>query len=502
MVESKIVSFEEMIKSEKQYRREGKKIVLCHGLFQSLHIGHMRYLKQSRNYGDIVFAAIVSDKHADNYAKVDFNERLRAEAVASLDWIDEVVVNPYKDILELIKQLKPDVFVKGFESGDITREQSCDEARLLENMGVKLVVTKENDVFSSSQINRYLAGMPEEIHKYLNIFKQRHTLDEVQGILDAMQHLNVLIIGDTILDEYQYCQAIGKSSKDPTLALKYKSSDIFAGGVLSVANHVAEFSRRVDLVTILGENNSYEDFIRSKLKGNINPKFLVKPNSPTLIKRRFIDGYAMNKLLEIYIMNDSALDMNLEQEFYNFVQSNLSNYDLVITSDFGHGTVSSRLKKLLAQQAHFLAVNAQSNAGNRGFNSITKYPRADYITMAEHEIRLEMRDLTGRLLPMMSQIARGVQCEKIVVTRGRKGCTVFDKGGSFTQVPSFAQNVVDRIGAGDAFFALTSLAAVQRVSEEIIGFIGNVAGSLAVEIMGNEKSIKKQRVGDFIKNLL
>ena len=77
--------------------------------------------------------------------------------------------------------------------------------------------------------------------------------------------LNVLVIGDTILDEYRYCDVIGKSSKDPALAVKYQSHDLFAGGVLAVANHVANFANKVRLVTVLGDHDSHEKFIRSQL---------------------------------------------------------------------------------------------------------------------------------------------------------------------------------------------------------------------------------------------
>jgi bifunctional ADP-heptose synthase (sugar kinase/adenylyltransferase) len=116
---------------------------------------------------------------------------------------------------------------------------------------------------------------------------QKILLQEAQTI-DNMAKLNVLVIGDTILDEYQYCEAIGKSSKDPVLALKYQSHDLFAGGVLAVANHVANSANSVKLVTVLGERDSHEDFIHSQLTSNIDPLFIVQDNAPILIKRRFI----------------------------------------------------------------------------------------------------------------------------------------------------------------------------------------------------------------------
>ena len=310
------------------------------------------------------------------------------------------------------------------------------------------------------------------------------------------------MVGDTIIDEYQFCSTIGKSSKDPVLALKYENSDMFAGGVLAVANHIAGFVDKVDLVTVLGKEESYEKFVLSGLKSNISPQYILKPNAPTLVKRRFVDGYSTNKLFEVYIMDDSFLDNKQEQELYDLFRVKLPAYDLVVVSDFGHGTISQGMVDNLVRNARFLAVNTQSNAGNRGFNTITKYPKADYVSLAEHEIRLEMRDTTGRLFPMIRKLAQDMLCCHFVVTRGKKGCMLTDKQGDLFQVPGFSQDVVDRVGAGDAFFVITSLFSVLNAPGELLGFVGNVVGSLAVSVMGNKKSIDKASVLGYIQHLL
>lgn len=157
---------------------------------------------------------------------------------------------------------------------------------------------------------------------------------------------------------------------------------------------------------------------------------------------------------------------------------------------------------ILARNAPFLAVNTQSNAGNRGFNPITKYLKADYVSLAEHEIRLEMRDTAGRLFPMIRKLAQDMSCRHFVVTRGKKGCMLTDRQGRLIQVPGFSQNVVDRVGAGDAFFVMTSLFSVLDAPGELLGFVGNVVGSLAVSVMGNKKPIDKLSGMEYIRQLL
>jgi bifunctional ADP-heptose synthase (sugar kinase/adenylyltransferase) len=286
------------------------------------------------------------------------------------------------------------------------------------------------------------------------------------------------------------------------LALRYRSNDLFAGGAAAVANHVASFAGHVQLVTVLGESDSHEDFIKSKLQPNVTPCFTVQPGAPTLIKRRFLDGYTFNKLLEVYIMDNTGLPEDMDAEFCRWVKESLPQYDLVIAADFGHGAISDRMVLILSEKALFLAVNTQANAGNRGFHTISRYPRADYVCLAEHEIRLDKRKMTGNLEPMMDELAEKLSCRTIMVTRGRSGSLARGRNDTFVASPSLAVEVVDRVGAGDAFFSVTALAAAQGLEEELIGFIGNVVGGLAVGAVGNQKPIDKLTVKKYVTSLL
>ncbi len=502
----KIKNIEELAAMLPSYRAEGKKIVHCHGVFDLLHIGHIRYFEQARRMGDVLVVTLTPDGFVDKGPhRPAFPENLRAEAVASLNCVDLVAINKWPTAEETLRLLRPDVYVKGPEfkdpSSDMTGKMAREE-KVVREIGAILAFT-EDIVFSSTQlINRYLSNFSQEINKYLNLLRQRYSLQNILDILDHMASRNVMAIGDTILDEYQYCEPIGKSSKDPILALRYQSHDLFAGGVLAVANHVANFANRVQLVTVLGERDSYADFILSQLHPNVIPYFAIQKNAPTLIKRRFIESYSLNKLFEVYVMDNSGLPEEKDRQVCDWLKENLPKYDLIITADFGHGAISKNMVHILAEHAGFLAVNTQANAGNRGFHLLTRYPRANYVCLAEHEIRLLMRDLSGDLRPMMNELAEKMGCSKFVVTQGRKGCIVRGADGKFIKVPSFARNIVDRIGAGDAFFGMTSLGAVQGISDELLGFLGNIMGSLAVEIVGNKKSIDKLSVKKYLVSLL
>ncbi|CAN2046985.1 Cytidyltransferase [Candidatus Magnetomoraceae bacterium gMMP-1] len=468
----KIKKIDELAELLKTFRNQNKKIVHCHGVFDLLHIGHIRYFEQARMMGDILVVTVTADDYVDKGPhRPAFTEVLRAEAVASLNCVDYVAVNPWPTAEETLRLLRPHVYVKGSEfkntASDMTGKIAREE-KVVNEIKAKLAFT-EDIVFSSTNlINRYLSNFPDEIQKYFQLFRTRYKLEDILDILDKMSSLNVLIIGDTILDEYQYCSAIGKSSKDPALALKYESHDLFAGGVLAVANHVANFTNKVKLITVLGEYDSHENFIKSQLHFNVSPYFAVQKDAPTLIKRRFIDSYSFNKLFEVYVMDDSGLAENENNEVCKWLQKEISNYDLVIAADFGHGAISSKMVEILRQDAKFLAANTQANAGNSGFHTVMRYPGADYICIADHEMRLEMRDLKTEIRPMIYKLRKKIKCSRLIVTLGRNGCAVCDEQGRFVKIPAFARNVVDRVGAGDAFLSITALAAFLGVPKNLL----------------------------------
>ena len=499
----KIQSIESLAKIVKTEKEKGKKIVHCHGVFDLLHIGHIRYLEQAKKMGDILVVTLTPDHFVDKGPhRPAFKNNLRAEAIASLSCVDYVSINSWPTAEETLRLLKPDFYVKGSEFKNLTSDMTgkiAKEEKVAREVGTKMAFIDDIVFSSTNLINRYFSKFPEDVQNYLKIFRSRYTIDDIMEILDRMTALKILIVGDTIIDEYIYCNAIGKSSKDPTLALKYQSHDKFAGGVLAVANHVANFARCVQLKTVIGDIDSHEKFIASQLKPNVSLSFEIQKNAPTLIKRRFLESYSLNKLLEVYVMDDSGLSTEQDDKVCSWIENNIEHFDIVIASDFGHGAISKKMINILCDKANFLAVNTQANAGNRGFNTFSKYHRADFMCVAEHELRLETRDLKTELRPLMLSQIKKYNYSKMVVTIGSRGCAICEP---YIQIPSFVENAVDRVGAGDAFFAITSLAAYLNSSNELIGFIGNIVGALAVKILGNKKSIDLKATQKFIVSLL
>lgn len=487
-------------------RRAGKRIVHCHGVFDLLHIGHIRYFEQARKFGDVLLVTVTPDRFVDKGDKRPaFTEQLRAEAVASLSTVDFVAVNDWPTAEQTLRHIRPDVYVKGsdFKSveADPTGKLALEE-RVCQDLSIELRFTQDIVFSSTNLINRFFSSFSQEVQDYLDLFRRRYSLDRVLAVVDDLARLKVLLVGDVIVDEYCYCSPLGASSKSPVLAVRYSSRDCFAGGVLTVANHLANFAQSVRLLTVIGERNDYRDFIESALHPSVRPEFWVQDGAPTLVKKRYLDGYTLHKLLEIYTMDDSGLSAAKDRDMSLKFQAEALQHDMVISADFGHGAVGRALRQALVQDAPFLAVNTQVNAGNASMHTISKYAHADYISLTERELRLDARDLKTDLRPLACQTARRFNSRALAVTKGRQGAIMCGPDGAFVAVPAFASKAVDSTGSGDAFFALSSLAVRQGAPPEVAAFLGNVAGALAVQIIGNRQAIDKQSLTKYITSLL
>jgi len=314
--------------------------------------------------------------------------------------------------------------------------------------------------------------------------------------------MKVLIIGDAIIDEYHYCEAMGKASKGTTITTKYIEEERFAGGALATANHVAGFCEDVHLVTCLGDQNSREEFLYNHLKPNIKSKLFYHPDAPTVVKRRFVDPAFLTKMFEICYLNDGGLPEVLNQEVCGYLREHIHDYDLVLVADFGHGFIDKRIIDVICEEARFLAVNAQSNSANAGFNLITKYPKADYVCIDELEARLACRDRFSELEDLAIDIAKKLQCGSVAITHGHHNTLTYASEEGFSETPVFSTEVVDTVGAGDAFLSLTSPCVAIGSPMEIVGFIGNAAGALAVRTVCNKVPVEPVPLLKFITALL
>lgn len=488
-------------------RKEGKKIAHCHGCFDLLHPGHLKHFQAAKKKGDVLVVTLTKDEYVNKGpGRPVFNHHLRADSIAALECVDYVAINEWPTAIETIKILKPHFYVKGSDYADRNNDLTgkiYEEEETVKSIGGSIHFTDEISFSSTSLINTFLSPYPQEAKEFFHIFKKKHPAGDIIKRLKALENLKVLVIGDIIIDEYHYCSGMGKSAKDNIIATKFFNEEIFAGGVLAAANHIAGFCKDVTLLSCIGLKNNYENFITNHLKTNIKQEFYFRNDVPTVIKRRFVDPAFLTKLFEVCYLDDSIpMPKEIEEEICGNLNNTLKQFDLVLVTDFGHGAVTPKIIKLLSEKAKFLAVNVQTNSANLGYNLITKLHRADFICIDEPEARLACHDKTSNLEHLVMDISKKINCEKIIITRGHKGSLAYSPEEGFSEIPVFSKDIVDRIGAGDAFFSVAAPCAYKNNPMEVVGFVGNAVGAIKVLIVGNRSSVEPLSLFKYITTLL
>lgn len=266
---------------------------------------------------------------------------------------------------------------------------------------------------------------------------------------DAVKDLRVLMIGDAIRDRYVFARPLGKAMKESVLSVAYEREEVYDGGIWAAAEHARQVCRMVDVMH--GER--------------------------VMLSSRWMEGSR-----KLWVEHREQVEIGGGGRVRD-----IASYDLVVVIDYGYGTMTPKLIERVTSEARFLAVNAQTNSSNIGFNLITKYPRADYVVIDRGEAQLAAHDRESSIEGVIAKLPY----ERIVVTLGSEGAVGFERG-TFHREPARADRVVDTMGAGDAFLAVSAPFAAARASIRELVEIGNRAGAAKVGVLGHRRAIRRE----------
>ena len=506
-MKQKIYSLDKLQRIISEKKSVGKKIILCHGVFDLLHIGHIKHFKQAKELGDILAVTLTPDIYVNKGPKRPvFKEKLRVEAVASLDVVDYVALNTSVTSVNIIQKLRPNIYCKGPDYKDHNNDisgQIKKEIRTIKSVGGKIAYTQGLTFSSGNLINSHVNSYSSLQKILIKKIKKNYTFKEIKKIIEDLKKIRILIIGETIIDQYIFCEALGKSGKEPILVLKDVKTEEYIGGAAALARHLSAFSNNISLLSMVGEKGEYVKEIKKQLPKNINFKYIQKNNSPTILKRRFLDYVSYNKVLGVYKINDSSLTNNQDKIFNNILKKEISKYDLVIVSDYGHGFISKKNANLICKKSKYLALNAQINSANIGAHSMRNYKNTDCLVINEREIQHEMRDRNTKTEILMKKLSIQQKTKNIIVTRGKEGAIIYNrKKNKFNFCEAFAHSAVDKIGAGDAMLSLVSLCLQNKISNELSLLIGSLAAAQSAESIGNKYPVSKIKILKTLENML
>lgn len=482
-----------------------RKIVLCHGVFDLVHPGHLEHFVEAKKYGDLLIVSITADLYINKGPnRPYFDQARRASFLSALEIVDFVYVVESDSAVDAISVVKPDFYIKGSEyekiESDITGKMII-EKHHVESFGGKVIFTHGFTSSSTRLINELLLPQDSELRKWVKDFKQKVSLDSVNYWIDNLRTVELSVLGETIIDAYTECRPLTKSSKDPILAFHRFDTHEYLGGVLAIADSCSNWSLKTKVYSVCGRD--FEARLESIGKSTDYEKYLVEFNDrPTITKHRFVDMSSMNRVFEFYQYNPEPLETDEQNQILTLLNAELNKKTLLLIADYGHGFFGETLIDSISASQAFLSVNTQANAGNRGFNTFSKYPRIDFLCLNGGELELELRKKNIDFKVEVPRIMQHKGISYAVVTLGAGGLLTFDRSGESTYTPALASRVVDKVGAGDSVLAMASMLAYLGAPKEIIGLLSSVVAAFEVSQLGHQKSLGVVEIKRFIKGLL
>ena len=491
--DKKVDKFRRKIKSPEEIRaiigdRPRKKtVVMCHGTFDIVHPGHLRHLMYAKERGDYLIASLTADVHIYKANHRPFvPQDLRAINLAALEFVDFVVIDSNAEPLENITKIEPDYFAKGFDYfHDGIPLKTQQEMAALERYGGEIIFTPGDIVYSSSHL---IESAPPKIGAaklYMLLESERISFDQIRATLTALNGVKVHVIGDTIVDSYIYCRPTGSLTKTPTLSAQFDRQIDFSGGAAIVAKHLRAAGAEVTFSTVLGDD-PLKDFVVNDLKeAGIKLDVVVDRTRPTIQKSAFIaNGY---HVLRLGKMDNRIIS---EKSLTHFVDSlKSSSADVFVFSDFRHGIFArSSIPVLLNAVPPGKFKAADSQVASR-WGNIVDFQGCDLITPNEREARFALGDQDSVVRPLALELYKRSNCKCLIMTLGERGimtyCSEVSGVRDFFTVDSFADNVIDAVGAGDALMSYASLGLFISGNPVHASLLGTLAAGIACGQEGN-----------------
>ena len=299
---------------------------------------------------------------------------------------------------------------------------------------------------------------------------QGFKIEQIKEFLARAATLNVCLIGETIVDEWVDVALTNMSTQSRCVAGRESSRERQIGGAGIIARHLANFVREVHCFT-------------NDLEPGLAPNLHVHRIAPgELVETRFVDDNTGHPLFKSRRHGVTPMPADALPKF--------GDYDLVLVADYGHGLIEAATVNaaIAAKGRAFVGVMAQVNSGNYGLSLPLKYRGADFYSLNRTEAELCLHDRGLPLHELVERTAALLGGRRVSVTDGAQGAAIKVDDVRFA-LPSLSVQVIDTIGCGDAYFALSAAAACVGMLPAVVVLAGSIGAAAMTQRRCNESPV-------------
>lgn len=463
---------------------------MAYGHFTTIHPGHIRYLRHAESLGRRLAVVVVGDGIDPNHPKYPFTQRERAEALRLLNIADAIILLEDDELDKAIRMLKPEALVLG------TELKGCEELSvpldLLRRQGGMVqfhageVTYASTDLLLVNSERELYAQRRDQFTKACS--RQGISKEELLMEMKEWSKTRLIVLGDTIVDQYAACEAIGMSAEAPVVVVRELAHRSFIGAAAVVAAHIRALGAHVDLVSVVGDDSTADIVEKELERQRIGNEIVRDASRPTTFKKRYI--VENQKLFRVSRLEQHNLDAPIEENLIKRLERLSRNADGIVVSDFVYGVVTPRILRCVQELAerHGLMLFGDLQCSSQ-VGSIAKFEDFSLLCPNERELRLAMQDKDSGLESLSQKLLSQNRCQRLIVKLAAEGFIAYDRdlsGKVFSQpFPALSVNPLDVAGAGDSVLAVmaTGLASGQKMMHAAA--LSCCMASLAVETMGN-----------------
>ncbi len=486
----------DMLNALRREPASAPKVVQCHGCFDIVHPGHIRYLQFARAQGDLLIVSITGDASIDKEPlRPQIPQELRAENLAALEFVDWVVIDSHPTAESILALLRPDAYVKGREYATSDDSRFLRERSIVESYGGRVIFSSGEVVFSSTRLLGAVSSSEGLADRRLDCVCQRHEISRpsLWRAISELRSKRILVMGDAVVDRYVICDAKNVSSESPMMSLKTLAEQDYPGGAAFVAMQLAALGVKTSLLTALGSDPASQWISEQLLAAGVEVCTFAERAAAPVRTRYVVED---RKLFKVERADLPVLDTATERRAADAAADMARDAHGLLVYDAGSsllvpGLLTRLHEKLTRRPTAIIGGCGEMPAG------LLSIRAAGLLVCSERKLRLAMNDFDTGLSALAYRAMNRSAAERMIVTLGKRGLVTFQRPSDDPQAPAWRgrllsehlpaqrDHVTDHFGCGESLLAAAACITAAGGNLMQAAYIGSAAAAVQGGMQGS-----------------